>query len=72
MEGKPVDAVRCDPPLIQGQVPGGGLVIGLDIVLLNGLQVHFQERDDFFIRHDNSYNRFLRRVPLHGIFETAA
>jgi hypothetical protein len=54
MEWKPVDAMWRDPPFIKREVIGCRFVIGLRIVLLNGLKMNLQECDDFIVGHKAS------------------
>jgi hypothetical protein len=54
MEGQPIDAMRRNPPFIKRQIIGGGFVVGLDIIILNGLQMDLQESNDLFVRHKDS------------------
>jgi hypothetical protein len=51
MKWKSVNAVRRDPPLVERQVFGGGFFVSLHVVVLDGLQMFFQEFDDVIVWH---------------------
>ena len=49
VEGQSVDALGCDPPLVEGQVFGTGRVVGGDVVLHDGVEMMQEELMDFLV-----------------------
>ena len=61
MEGQTIQAVRGNPPFVQGQFFAGCGMIGLEIILIDGIQMLEQKIKDFRIMGHGS---LLRKVII--------
>src|ERR1051326_26025 len=68
MKGQSVNAMWRDPPLVESQIFGSSLAIYFRVIILNGLQMFFQEGNSFISRHKFSFLNMRRWLSRTSAF----